>query len=91
MAWHCANPACSLPLHRLKDGRLFRFEIRSSEGIDSPDVHHSHKVTREISHFWLCGECSSKLTLVFDQAKGVTVVSLAAFEGEDTDTSTSQV
>jgi hypothetical protein len=29
--------------------------------------------SRSLSHFWLCGECSSKLTLVFDQVKAVVV------------------
>ena len=77
MVWHCANPACSLPLHRLKDGRLFRFEIRSTgAGSQGQLADRPQKVARDVSHFWLCGECSSRLTLIFDPLKGVAVVPL---------------
>ena len=64
----CANPDCAVPLRLLREGRLFQFEIRSH-------IANSSKPRRERSHatsvFWLCGQCSSKLTLVFDQLRGV--------------------
>jgi len=71
MTSHCANPDCAVPLRFLQDGRLFQFEVRPQ-----PPTHEltaSAKGSRRVSHFWLCGECCSKLTLVFDQLKAVVV------------------
>jgi hypothetical protein len=69
MVSHCANPACRVPLRRLRDGRLFQFEVRP-QSVKEPTSGFA-KVSRTITHFWLCGECSSKLTLVFDQFQAV--------------------
>jgi hypothetical protein len=54
----------------LRDGRLYQFEVRP-QALNEPIA--SAKPSRSLSHFWLCGECSSKLTLVFDQLKAVVV------------------
>jgi hypothetical protein len=71
---NCANPACAVPLLRLRDGRLFQFEVKSTPTSASEDEHKpAPKVMRQVAHFWLCGECSSHLTLSFDQLRGVTV------------------
>lgn len=67
MTSHCANPDCAVPLRLLRDGRLYQFEVRPQ----APKV--PANSSRHLSHFWLCGECSSKLTLVFDQVKAVVV------------------
>jgi hypothetical protein len=70
MTSHCANPDCAVPLRFLRDGRLYQFEVRpqaASNLVASPNS------SRSLSHFWLCGECASKLTLVFDQMKAVVV------------------
>jgi len=70
MTSHCANPDCAVPLRLLRDGRLYQFEVRPQSPKEPvPFATHS----RSLSHFWLCGECSSKLTLVFDQLKAVVV------------------
>jgi len=66
---HCANPACAVPLRYLRDGRLFQFEVRQQTAKDQ--VSDFRKASHRVSHFWLCGECSSKLTLVFDQIRAV--------------------
>jgi hypothetical protein len=66
MIKECANPACSVPLRYLRDGRLFQFEVRSRSS--------ARKVCRQVAHFWLCGQCSRALTLVFDPLSGVQVV-----------------
>jgi hypothetical protein len=71
MTSHCANPACSVPLTVLRDGRLFQFEVRPQTSEEEPTA--SAKPARNVTHFWLCGECSSKLTLVFDQLQAVVV------------------
>ena len=79
MVSHCANPACAAPLLYLRDGRLFQFEVRSFSvpGFTQPgETLKKGKVSRLVAHFWLCGQCSSNLTLTFEQAKGVTLTSL---------------
>jgi len=76
MTSHCANPACSIPLRYLQDGRLFQFEVRPKI-VDPPRENQSSSATgrlaRKVTHFWLCGKCASTLTLAFDALKGVVV------------------
>jgi hypothetical protein len=88
MVAHCANPACSAPLHYLREGRLFQFEVRSIS-VDggfrnSAQDTSPPKISRKVSHFWLCGECAPQLTLTFDQTHGVTVVPLARVSTQET-------
>ena len=67
MVNNCANPKCAKPLHYLRDGRIFVFDV--------PDkvVASTGKRTRRIEHFWLCGSCSQ--TMAVEQSKeGVHVV-----------------
>jgi hypothetical protein len=77
MVSRCANPACSIPLRYLRDGRLFQFEVRSRTlaGFEQQATRQG-KASRQIAHFWLCGHCAETLTLTFDEFKGVTVVPL---------------
>jgi hypothetical protein len=74
---HCANPACAIPLRYLRDGRLFQFEVRaeakSAEDATANVYRLIKRTPRSISHFWLCGQCASAFTLVFDTLKGVIV------------------
>ena len=72
MVSHCANPACSVPLRYLRDGRLFQFEVRSIP----TDGTQQAKTPRQVSRFWLCGQCATNLTLAFDQLKGVKTIPL---------------
>lgn len=67
MVSNCANPACAVPLRYLRDGRLFQFEVRPQKDAGAS----RSRVPRSVTHFWLCGDCASKLTLVFDQLKAV--------------------
>jgi hypothetical protein len=55
MVNNCANPQCAKPLHYLREGRIFVF--------DMPDesVAADGKRTRRLEHFWLCGPCSQIL------------------------------
>jgi hypothetical protein len=78
MTSHCANPECAIALRHLQDGRLFQFEIRPKLILDAAETEShgrnlSRGIARTISHFWLCGQCSSTLTLVFDAIRGVKV------------------
>jgi hypothetical protein len=79
MTSHCANPECAVPLRYLRDGRIFQFEIRNgfSKVADDKPITVGDRV-RRVSHFWLCGQCSSKLTLAFDAIKGVVIRPRAA-------------
>ncbi len=74
----CANPACAVPLRILRDGRLFQFEVKPKISAENWATSASAKISRKISHFWLCGQCSSRLTLGFDQLKGVVVKPLCS-------------
>lgn len=76
MVSHCANPACGTPLRYLRDGRLFQFEVRPQPATAPPSS--SPKGPRTVTHFWLCGRCASKLTLVFDQLQAVVLKPTAA-------------
>jgi len=68
MVTHCANPSCGVPLRYLRFGRLFRFEVRALQS------DRDSKVARQVTHFWLCGECAPRLTLTFDPLRGVQAV-----------------
>jgi hypothetical protein len=47
---YCANPNCMKPLHYLREGTIYIFEVMDAEaGIRN---------THQLEHYWLCGECS---------------------------------
>ncbi len=54
MLGKCSNPSCSAPFRYLQNGQLFRLEadpvLRTSK-FNQPE------------YFWLCGQCSSSMTL----------------------------
>jgi hypothetical protein len=57
MVNNCANPACAKPLHYLREGRVFVFDMS-----DTTSVEHGRR-TRHLEHFWLCGSCSQTFQL----------------------------
>jgi len=66
----CANPACSKPLLYLREGKIFRMEQLPGPqpaGQTGDPPRNSHRT----EHFWLCGSCSAKMTLVYDKEHGV--------------------
>jgi len=66
----CANPACSTPFRYLRDGKLFEFDSqREPEAGNESTV-----MSRRSEFFWLCGECSTQLTVIRDSRKGVVTV-----------------
>ena len=73
----CANPECTAPFHYLRDGKLFQidasFGIRQSAG---PQLVNEAKPSHRIEFFWLCGNCSSSMTVAFQPGKGVVMVPL---------------
>lgn len=56
MVNHCANPQCCKPLHYLREGRVYVFDV-------SHPVNGSERGTRRMEHFWLCGACSEAYLL----------------------------
>jgi hypothetical protein len=68
----CADPNCSIPFHYLRDGKLFRWD---GVGITDhrPAPSHASKPNRKVEFFWLCGDCASRMIVVFQQGVGVTV------------------
>jgi len=56
MVSNCANPKCAKPLHYLRDGRIFVFEVQDKNATGA-------KRTRHIEHFWLCGACSQTMVM----------------------------
>lgn len=68
MISNCANPGCNKPFHYLNGGRLYRFNAACSEElpgkVDNAVCAGGH--VRTAIFFWLCAECSSRLTLKYD-------------------------
>ena len=75
MVSKCANPDCSVPFRYFHQGKLFRVETstglerRRAMGQDDEP----RKPIRRLEFFWLCGDCSSRMTLVFDRQSGIGV------------------
>jgi len=74
MVSKCANPDCSAAFRYFHTGKLFRAETAS--GFDrramGQDAQQS-KPLRRLEFFWLCEDCSGKMTLSFGRDSGVTV------------------
>ena len=67
MVSNCANPKCAKPLHYLREGRIFVFDVPVNNPGDNG------KRSRRMEHYWLCGVCSQ--TMVMEQTTdGVRVV-----------------
>jgi len=65
MLSRCANPECGKPLHYLREGRVFLFNVPTSK-TESP--------RRE--HFWLCGDCSMAYTMTQQENQAALLVKL---------------
>jgi uncharacterized protein YcsI (UPF0317 family) len=59
MVNQCANPSCAKPLHYLREGQIFVFDLSDP---DLP-VPSSGGRARRLQHFWLCGPCSETMVL----------------------------
>ena len=53
MVSNCANPKCAKPLHYLREGRIFVFNVQDSSVKTSGE-----KQSHRLEHYWLCGACS---------------------------------
>ena len=59
MVNQCANPSCCKPLHYLREGRIFVFDLPDPNA----PVSISGERARRLQHFWLCGPCSEAMVL----------------------------
>jgi uncharacterized protein YcsI (UPF0317 family) len=57
MVHQCANPGCGKPLHYLREGRIFVFDL------PDPKAPAPGKRARKLQYFWLCGPCSEAMVL----------------------------
>lgn len=78
MLAYCVNPNCYAPLHSFAEGRLYQFEIVSISVSASDDMSapFDEKPERQTAQFWLCGQCSSSMTLLLEPVKGLRLVPL---------------
>jgi len=53
MVDYCANPSCGKPLHYLREGTVFLFEVPKIEPDDTGGL------GTRLEHYWLCGQCSA--------------------------------
>jgi hypothetical protein len=70
MVNNCANPKCAKPLHYLREGRVFVFDVqedRSGKITGGKQGHH-------LEHYWLCGACSQLFMVEYESEKGVRLV-----------------
>ncbi len=71
----CANPDCKTRFRYLRSGKLFHFEVITSEpGPRLANGKPPKKPVRKLEHFWLCGECCTSLTLKHERNEGVIVI-----------------
>src|ERR1022692_2231566 len=73
MVSKCANPACSTSFRYLHEGRLFHVAVGSTA--PEPDR------LATLERFWLCGECSGKMTVV-SCPEGVLILPLQRSESK---------
>lgn len=52
----CFNPKCAIPLHYLRDGRVFVFGVQDSGEAEDGEGSRLH-------HYWLCGVCAQQYVL----------------------------
>ena len=75
MVSKCANPECTAPFLYFHKGKLFRVETEGALDRRRNLGHEDEprKPLRRLEFFWLCEDCSRKMTLTFDRQTGVSV------------------
>jgi hypothetical protein len=67
MVNHCANPQCCKPLHYLREGRVYVFDVTRPAAV-------GERMPRRMEHFWLCGACSEMYFLEQVEDRTVRIV-----------------
>ena len=76
MLSQCANSQCGKPFLKLREGKLFVVE---TEGVPRPEEKipasfaSTRRQQRSIEHFWLCDNCATRWTLIYDRERGITL------------------
>ena len=70
----CANPTCSTPLVYLREGKIFMVESPQPQFELLNTAPTKPKAANRVEHFWLCGPCSSDMTLTYDRQRGIEIV-----------------
>ena len=75
MVSKCANPECAASFRYFHQGKLYRWE--TEVGFDRRRTlggeNEMKKPLRRLEFYWLCENCASKMTLVFEKGVGVSV------------------
>ena len=79
MLSRCANSQCRKPFLRLREGKLFLVETdrvtKPGEPAVPPFVR-ARQQQRCVEHYWLCDDCASHWTLVYDRDHGIALAAL---------------
>ena len=79
----CANPVCPNVFLYLHEGKLFRIDVSTEDS----DGQQTQKTAQSLEFFWLCGDCSAKLTVRYKRGVGITTVPLPDTQGKAASTS----
>ena len=76
MLSQCANSQCCKPFLRLGEGKLFLAETDriTKPGEAAAPLVGARRQTRE--HYWLCGDCATEWTLVYNQNHAIALARL---------------
>jgi hypothetical protein len=77
MLSQCANKQCGKPFLKLREGKLFvlETELHAKPGETTSTLDLSPK-QRRVERFWLCAECATLWTLVYDHDGGIALAPL---------------
>ena len=74
----CANPDCSEAFHYYGQGKLFEVHFEDADLCEKagrmPFDQEMKKQPRSVEHFWLCPQCSDKLTVALDRGNNVLIL-----------------
>ena len=79
MLSRCANSQCCKPFLRLRDGKLFLVETDRINKPGEPAVPpfvRARQLQRCVEHYWLCDDCATHWTLIYDRETGVALTPL---------------
>jgi len=79
MLSQCANPKCSKPFLKLREGKLFLVETERMTKPGEPAVPpfvRARQQQRRVEHYWLCDDCAAQWTLVYERDHGVALAPL---------------
>jgi len=69
MVSNCANPQCAKPLHYLREGRVFVFDVQDQFDNRAGEKHGHH-----LEHYWLCGACAQLFHVQRERENGIRLV-----------------